>query len=197
MTRFICASEAVPYGQASLCGKDREIQPKWHWKRCVCGVPYELTSNNSGGLIHQPASKSAYEWYVGGLRSYEPAEGGMARTYSSHGARRTQKRFPVKAQPLQVSGTAIDTTQAVQTSVGFYQPNARGGDTLYKSEVPVRKTLSRPSSATTFREQQYRATELAQPKWREVPFEQYVNQKDRQNIAIRKMQYQNRLFGYN
>lgn len=121
----------------------------------------------------------------------------MARTYSSHGARRTQRKFPVKAQPMHIAGTAIDTAHAAQTSIGFYQPNIRGGETLYKSEVPARRTLTRPNSATTFREQQHRVTELAQPKWREVPFERYVNQIDRQNIAQRKTQYQNRLFSVN
>jgi hypothetical protein len=83
------------------------------------------------------------------------------------------------------------------TDEGFFINTGKAGETFYKTQGSQGRSLIRPTSALGFHDQQDQAARLSQPKWKEIPFHKFLITSDRENMAKRKSQYQNRLFSCN
>lgn len=121
----------------------------------------------------------------------------MARTYTSNRNRARNSKVPIRARLLANPGSPVQHQTFNATSDDFYMTDAPGRETLYQSQGPQGKGMSRPSSAIKFHDQQVLMSRLAIPKRKEIPFHKFLITTERENIAKRKLQYQNRLFSCN
>ncbi len=132
----------------------------------------------------------------------------MARTWSSYGKRHTTRQRPViaKQDGLQIFGHHLQNDQVFATDApnNTRGPSADNKMTRSQSAQALQMegpnfrsttyTTERPRSA----QQQYQInTALSQPKWKEIPFHQYVISSDRRDVPKRRLQPTQRLFNYN
>lgn len=191
LTRLLCPAERKKSYKTKFWCEGYQILSERHGQRCLRRVGFFYFRANSGGLVTQPATQHAYDWFVSGLRSYDNFKGGMPRTWKRRPSARPETARAVRATRI------LPQERFPHPNLGApgVESYPLAGEPVQMISKPRPLSSQRPKSATCLM-QQSRVDALSQPRWREVPFHRLVLQADRAEILRRKHTYQNRLFNY-